>query len=185
MEIVTAQRDVRYLYRGGFFGQLVSAALWSVSAAFGTWGTPRQAILILVLGGFLIFPLTTLLVRAATGRASLGSGHPMNGLAMQIAFTLPLTLPLVGAATMYRLHWFYPAFMIALGAHYLPFTFLYGMRMFMGLGGVLIAGGLSLALWGPTTFSLGGWITGVVLALAAFAGLAAVSAEQARTSAGT
>jgi len=50
----------------------------------------------------------------------------MNALAMQVAFVLPLSLPLVFAATAYRQNWFYPAFMIALGSHYLPFIFLYG-----------------------------------------------------------
>lgn len=40
----------------------------------------------------------------------------MNGLAVQIAFTVPFSLPLVAAATLYRLNWFYPAFMIGVGA---------------------------------------------------------------------
>ncbi len=41
-----------------------------------------------------------------------------------MAFTLPLSLPVVGAAALYRLEWFYPAFMVVLGAHYLAFAFL-------------------------------------------------------------
>jgi hypothetical protein len=114
-------------------------------------------------------------------RASLGTGHPMNQLGMQAAFTLPLTLPLVGAATLNRIEWFFPAFMIALGAHYLPFTFLYGMPLFIGLCAVLVGGGLSLALWGPAVFSLGGWITGVVLVIAGVMGHAATAAERKRT----
>ncbi len=42
---------------------------------------------------------------------------------------MDVTLPLVAAATLYRLGWFYPAFMIVLGAHYFPFAFLYGLRL--------------------------------------------------------
>ena len=53
----------------------------------------------------------------------------MNALAIQIAFTLPLTLPVVIGIAALRPAWFYPAFMITLGAHYLPFVFLYGMAM--------------------------------------------------------
>ena len=182
MEIAAAQRDVRYVYRGGFFGQLVSAFLWITSAAFATWGTPRRRqILTLVLGGVLIFPSTSLMLRATGARASLGAGHPMNQLAIQVAFTLPLTLPLVGAATLYERNWFYPAFMVVLGAHYLPFIFLYGMRMSPGLAAVLIGAGVGLALRGPDIFHPGAWITGAVLVLAAFLGRATVTAEQSRT----
>ena len=36
MQIDEAQRDVRLVYVGGFFGQLVSGALWLLAAA-GSW----------------------------------------------------------------------------------------------------------------------------------------------------
>ena len=98
MHVADAQRDVRSTFLGGFAGQLVSAALWFASAALGTWGTPRQAILMLVLGGFFIFPLTGLSLRVTGHGARLQRENPLNQLAMQVAFTLPLTLPLVGAA---------------------------------------------------------------------------------------
>jgi hypothetical protein len=89
---------------------------------------------------------------------------------MQVAFTLPLSLPVVGAAALYRLNWFFPAFMIILGAHYLPFVFLYGMRIFAVLCGLLVSAGLGLALYAPSPFALGAWVTGGVLLVFAFAG---------------
>jgi hypothetical protein len=79
---------------------------------------------------------------------SLPKGHPMNALAIQVAFTLPLTLPLplvIGIAVL-RPAWFYPALMITLGAHYLPFVFLYGMWQFGVLSATLIASGLAIAM---------------------------------------
>lgn len=172
MEIAQAQRDVRTVFLGGFAGQLVSAAIWFASAAIATWGSANLAILVLVVGGAAIFPLTQLALRAMGRPASLPRGHPMNGLAMQAAFVLPLTLPLVGAAALYRLEWFYPAFMVALGAHYLPFAFLYGMPQFAGLAGALVLGGLALALYLPPSFALGGWLTAAVLVAFAFVGRA-------------
>jgi hypothetical protein len=57
--------------------------------------------------------------------------------------------------------------MILLGAHYLPFATLYGMRMFLFLAGILIAMGVVIAQYFSGTFSLGAWIAG--LALFAFA----------------
>jgi hypothetical protein len=101
----------------------------------------------------------------------------MNQLAIQVAFTLPLNLPLVGAATLYRHEWFYPAFMIALGTHYLPFVFLYGMRHFGILSAALVSGGILLGLYGPSVFSLGGWATAFVLLVFAFIGRSVVLRE--------
>jgi hypothetical protein len=172
MMIRDAQRDIRSAYLGGFAGQLVSGTIWLLSAALGTWDSQRQAILALVVGGFFIFPLTLLVLRAMRRPASLPPGHPFNGLAMQVAFTVPLGLPLVGAATLHHAHWFYPAFMILVGAHYLPFVFLYGMPMFAGLCALLVGGGLALGLYVPVhaPFSLGGWFTGAVLVVFAFVG---------------
>jgi hypothetical protein len=170
MTIEEAQRDVRQTYIGGFFGQLVSGALWAISAVFATWGTQQSAIAILIIGGFFIFPMTVLLLRLSGRSSKLSPGNPMGQLAMQAAFALPLSLPLVGAATLFRINWFYPAFMIALGAHYLPFWFLYGMRMFGILASLLIMAGMMLGLYWSDTFSIGSWITACVLLFFAFIG---------------
>ncbi len=177
MHVADAQREVRTVFLGGFMGQLVSGALWLASAALATWGTPRQAITTLVVGGFFIFPLTQLGLRLLGHRGALSKENPLQGLGMQVAFTLPLSLPVVGAAALYRLEWFYPAFMVVLGAHYLPFVFLYGMRMFAVLCALLVTVGMWLAIRGPTSFSAGAWITGVVLLAFAFLGLALAARE--------
>lgn len=118
-----------------------------------------------------------MVLRLSGHRAKLHPDNPMNQLAVQVAITLPLTLPLVGAATLYRLEWFFPSFMIVLGAHYLPFTFLYGMPIFAGLCAVLVGGGLTLGMWPPGSFALGGWVTGVVLVVAGVAGRLLVAGE--------
>ena len=167
MTISDAQRDVRTVFLGGFAGQLVSSCIWFVSAGLATWYSTRAAIVTLLIGGFFIFPLTQLLLRWMGRPFSLPKGHPMNALAMQIAFTLPLNMPLVGAAALYRPNWFYPALMIVLGSHYLPFVFLYGMRQFWVLAACLISAGVLIGLYVPWTFSLGGWLTaGTLLAFA-------------------
>ena len=127
--------------------------------------------------GIFIFPMTQLLLRLMARPASLPKGHPMNALAMQVAFVLPLTLPLVFAATAYRENWFYPAFMIALGSHYLPFIFLYGMWQFGVLAAFLIGSGLAIGFYLPSIFSLGGWSTAVMLLVFAFVGRSVVLSD--------
>jgi hypothetical protein len=177
VEIAQAQRDVRRTFIGGFAGQLVSSGVWFLSAASATWLSFRTGFLVLVIGGFFIFPLTQLVLRLMGRPASLPKRHPMNGLAIQVAFVLPFTLPLVFAATAYHHSWFYPALMIALGAHYLPFIFLYGMPEFGVLAGLLIASGFVIGLYLPVAPSFGGWLTAGVLFIFSFVGRRTALAE--------
>lgn len=177
MLVQDAQREVRTVFIGGFWGQLVSSAIWLVSAAVGTWVTPHAAILTVVAGGFFIFPITQLMLRFTGGRADLSKDNPLGNLGMQIAFTLPMTMLLLVPVTTFRLNLFYPALMVLLGAHYLPFTFLYGMRMFVLLCAVLISGGVVIAHYFSGSFSLGGWIGGVTLFIFAWILRAAAQTE--------
>jgi hypothetical protein len=168
VEIAQAQRQVRVVYRGGLVGQLVSGAIWLVAAALGTWVSRPAAMAALFLGGTMIFPLTTLFLRLAGGPVALPKGHPMAALATQIAFTVPFGLLVALAATGYREDWFFPASMVIVGAHYLPFVFLYGLRMFGVLAGCMVMGGVALAQWVDEPFSAGGWLTGALLVVFAF-----------------
>ena len=177
MEVADAQREVRSVFMGGFVGQLVSSGLWFLAAALGTWVSPSRAILALVVGGVFIFPLTQLLLKAMGRRASLSAENPMGQLAMQVAFMVPLNLPVVAAATLHRLDWFFPACMLIVGTHYLPFCFLYGMWQFGGLAAVLIGAGVTMGLYVPVGFSAGGWFTAGVLLLFAFVGRSVVRRE--------
>jgi hypothetical protein len=177
MNVAEAQREVRVVFRGGFMGQLVSGLLWLGSAAAATYSSPRAAILLLVVGGFFIFPVTTLGLRLLGGPWRLSPGNPLSGLGMQVAFVLPLCLPVVAAVAVHHLEWFYPAFMVVLGAHYLPFVFLYGMRMFAVLSVALVGSGVALAHRSAGTFGGPAWITGGILLGFAVLGLLLVRRE--------
>ena len=180
MLVADAQREVRLTFMGGFPGSVVSGTIWLVSAALGTWGSTRNAILLLVVGGAFIFPLTQLLLRAMGRRASLDPGNPLAGLAMQIAFTIPLSLPLIGAATIHRLDWFYPAFLIVVGAHYVPFVFLYGAWTFALLAAAMIGGGTWIGVTMSGAFSFGGWFGGAVILTYGVVGLILAGREERR-----
>jgi hypothetical protein len=177
MHVEDAQREVRTVFVGGFWGQLVSSALWLTSAALATWDTPRAAILTAVFGGFLIFPAVLLLLRLSGGPTYLSKDNPLGGLGMQIAFTLPPAMFLLIPVTQFHLNFFYPALMILLGAHYIPFVFSYGMRMFAPLAAILIFSGLGIAHYFNGSFSLGGWVCGVTLFVFAWIGRATVRRE--------
>lgn len=177
MDIADAQREMRMRFAGGFYGQLVSGVLWLVSASLATWSTPRAAIATLVLGGCFIFPITELLIRLAGGRTPLSAENALRHLGMQVAFVLPFSMPLLLPVGLYRLNWFYPAMMILLGAHYVPFVFLYGMRMFAMLAALLMGGGLLIAMYWSSSFSIGAWYTGAMLVLFAGAGRTIAAAD--------
>lgn len=110
---------------------------------------------------------------APDGKARLSSQTPSDewpGYADRIHTSTHSSLPLVIAATLYRHSWFYPAFMIAVGSHYLPFMFLYGMWQFGVLAALLIGSGLVLGLYVPAAPSFGGWLTASLLLIFAFIG---------------
>lgn len=167
MQVRDAQRDVRTIFFGGAVGQAVSGAIWLASVALTTWVSPRAGILGLVLGGALIFPLTQLGLKVAGRPASLPPGHPMQSLAVQVALVGPLMLPLVGAATLHRADWFYPAMMVAIGAHYLPFAFLYGMRLYVVLSVAMVLPAIVVATQAPALGTAAGGYTGALLLVAA------------------
>jgi hypothetical protein len=168
VSITEAQADVRRLYSGGFQGQLVSAVIWLAAAAAAQWFSTTSAVVVLFLGGTLIFPLTWLVIRLTGRPASLPPGHPMAALAMQIAFTVPIGLVVVVALLSGHGELFFPASMVIVGAHYLPFVFLYGMRLFAYLAAALVVPGVLLLLWVPAPAPLGGWLTAALLAVFAF-----------------
>lgn len=123
--------------------------MWAASAVVAMVGSASVAPYVLFLGGMLIFPLTTLGLRLLDGPAGLSKGHPMAGLAFQTAMQVPfgMLVALVLAAVDPRL--FFPAVMVIVGAHYLPFVFLYGMRSYLGLGVPMVVGGVLIATLVP------------------------------------
>ena len=131
------------------------------------------------LGGFMGQFVAGILWGTAAALATWGDQRSSIAfLVLSGMFVLPLSLPLVGAAALHRMDWFFPAFMVVLGAHYVPFVFLYGMRMFAGLAGVLWTGGMVLGLWVEAPLATGGWLTAAVLLAFAFQGRRLILLEE-------
>jgi hypothetical protein len=165
MTIADAQKESRTVFLAGSIGQVVSGAIWLVSAGLSTWVGTREGILALVVGGAFIYPITQLVLRLLGRPWALSRGNPLRHLAMQVAFIVPLTLPVVGGAALHNVNWFYPGCMIIVGAHYMPFMFLYGMWQYGVLAGVLLAEGFLLGFVAPGEFALGGWLAGAAMLL--------------------
>jgi hypothetical protein len=179
MHIADAQKELRHALLGGFAGQLVSGLIWLAAAAVSVLVRPRAGMAVLFFGSMGIFPLTQLTLRLMGRNPTVSPENKLWGLGSQIAFTVPIGFFLVIATTLYREAWYFPAAMILVGAHYLPFIFLYGMRMFAGLAALLVGIGFMLALYGPPIFSLGGWIAGALMIVFGFLGRRLVLREAA------
>lgn len=179
MDVREAQRESRSVYIGGFWGQLVTSVIWLVSAALGTWVSPKASILTAVIAGFFIFPLTQLMLRLSGRPARMSRENPFHWLGMQVAFVLPFSMLLLVPVGHYYLNWFFPALMILVGAHYLPFATLYGMRMFLFLAGILMAEGIVVAHFFSRSFSLGAWTAGATFFVFAWIGRSIATAEAA------
>lgn len=183
MNLQESQQELRSSFLGGFAGQLASGLIWLSAAASSQWVTPGLGMAVLFFGSMAIFPLTQGLLRFLGRPAKVRADNGLWGLGAQIAFTVPINFLLVGAATLYRAEWFFPAAAIVVGAHYLPFVTLYGMKLFALLAGLLVVAGAGIALYGPPVFSLGGWVTGTILLLFAFVGRQRVLREEVQSGA--
>ncbi len=135
---------------------------------------------VLVVGGFFIYPLTALALALSGRSVQANARNPLNPLAMQVAFTVPFALPVVLTLAHFSPGRFYPAMMIVLGAHYLPFVTLYGMWPWYVLAGALIMGGFALGWVAPLGSATGGWLTCAALLAFAIAGWRIVVAEERR-----
>lgn len=165
MQISAAQADVRRVYRHGAVGQIVTALVWAVSAILAASGTAGAAPLALFVGGMLIFPLTTLGLRLLGGPVALPAGHPMSSLAFQTALQVPLGFLVALVLASFDENLFFPAAMVLVGAHYLPFVFLYGMRLFLSLAIPMIVAGICNAIYFPSFSVIGAWFTVALLLL--------------------
>lgn len=165
MTIAEAQADVRRTYRGGYSGPLVSAVVWAVANTVYFLVSPSAGMVALFFGGMLIFPLSALILRVTTHGGALPKGHPSAALAMQSAFTVPLGLLVAVTLGSYAPELFFPASLIIVGAHYLVFVSLYGMRTFAVLAGVLVLLGTGAIFVIPQIGPVSGWIGAGVFAV--------------------
>ena len=125
-----------------------------------------------------IFPLTQALLKLIGRPAKVSKENMLWSLGSQVAFPIPIIFLRVGAAALNEKTWFFTATMIVVGSHYLPFITLYGMKIFTFLVTILVLVGAGLALYGPASFSPGGWYTGQDLIIFAIIGRQLVLKEE-------
>lgn len=149
VSVAAAQAEVRRAYLGGSVGQVYAGAAWLVSAVVWWLAGPTPAIILLLVAGAVVYPVTTAVSRLLGGAGRIPDTNPLRPVGLTVPLVGALGLPAALGATLYRQEWFFPAMMIVIGAHYLPFWPLYGMPGFVVLGLGIWAAGLVVALWAP------------------------------------
>ncbi|NOY23639.1 MAG: hypothetical protein GXO70_09060 [Acidobacteria bacterium] len=153
--------DYRYCNRGAAVYLTVEGFLWLLSATLGAYGQSHIAILLLIIGGMFIHPVS-LGISRIIGLSRIEKSNPLPILNTWLALMIPLGLPLIFMAVSEgRTNLFYPAFTILIGAHWLPFIYIYAMKSFAVLAGVLVMIGIVFGFvltnsFSPCGFTVGG-----------------------------
>jgi hypothetical protein len=142
MTVEEAQRDLRRAYVGGGPGAAISSLLWFFAAFVEARHGTGVAFKALFFGGFLIFPLATLICRFGFRREKEAASNPLGLTALES--TIMMIGGLLAAWLFLALEpaFAFPMAAIAVGTHYLVFKTAYGDRLYWLLGAIITCVGL-------------------------------------------
>ena len=144
MNIVDAQKDMRYGFFGGGVGMFVSGTIWLFSGIIALNGNADQAIWALLIGGALIAPISGIITKFLGRPDKSTPGNPLVTLAMEVTICLIFCLPLAYTISQTNPLWFFPAMLLVIGGRYLTFSTIYGMRIYWVCGLLLAAASVAL-----------------------------------------
>ena len=146
MHLKEAQRDMRRAYVNGGVGIFVSGLVWVIAGAVTFYVNLFSGMAALFLGGMLIHPLSLFLARRVYHRGRAGALNPLEMLALHSTAFLIIGLAIAYLVSGTYGDWFFAITLLAVGARYLVFQTVYGMRLFLMLGLTLITIA-AVALW--------------------------------------
>jgi hypothetical protein len=146
LNILDAQKDMRYGFFGGGVGMFVSGIAWLLSGIVALNGETNQAIWALLIGGALISPISGIFTKVLGRPDNATPGNPLMSLAMEGTAWLIFCLPLTYAISQMNSLWFFPAMLLVIGGRYLTFSTLYGMRIYWVCGLLLVAASITLVM---------------------------------------
>lgn len=155
------QADLRRAYLGGGLGAIVSGMVWLAAAITASRAGIGVGYTALFFGGFLIFPLATLIEKLFFKRPAVHPNNPGGALAME---TLPAMIGVLVIGFLLldiKPDWVFPLAAIAVGARYFPFRTAYGDRTYWLLGALMMAIGFASLILGL----FGGIITAYAIAV--------------------
>jgi hypothetical protein len=154
MDIVEAQRDMRRAEAGGGPGVLVSGLVWLAAALVESSRGVHTGFAVLFIGGMLIYPVSTMLVRYLFRRKPVAPDNQIGRAVLESTITM-----LGGLLPAYLFLYFEPAYVfplaaIAVGTHYFAFRTAYGDIRFWILGAAIAGLGL-IGIFAPAVLPIG------------------------------
>lgn len=169
------QAGIRREHYDGATGVLTSGLVWLAAAAVCYALGNKQGVWTLLVGGALIYPISTLLQRLWVKPVAQPQPNALNQLAAASTIWLIACCMMAYGLFHLRQELFFPAMMVTIGCRYTVFATVYGLRTYWVLGLTLIAASFaSFYFWLPPAVSA---LLGGVLELA-FAGTFFASAKR-------
>lgn len=156
--IKEAQTDMRREYRNGATGVLVSGIVWITTAVIIHNSSAKQAIWVLLIGGALIHPVSTLINKLMGVKAPTNKDNKLVSLALEGTIFMLMTIPVAYGLSLSRVEWFFQGMLLIIGGRYLTFHTVYGNKLYWLLGGLL--GSSAYYLYASNTQSLVTTLTG-------------------------
>jgi hypothetical protein len=151
--IEEAQNDMKNGYGYGSVGVLVSGLVWITAGAIATSYAPQKAIWALLIGGVLIFPLSTLIGKLIAIKAQHNKSNPLGKLAMEVTIWMIMCIPLAYGLSLIKAEWFFQGMLLIIGGRYLTFASIYGLRIYWILGAFLGLGAYVLFVMEANIFT--------------------------------
>lgn len=136
---------------------------WIGSGVLGDLASKGMSILVFIIAASMIFPAGEWLRKMIKVPNRLSVHNKLPLLFTLLAFTIPLSYPIIYMACQHNINYFFPAFTVLIGAHYLPFIYGYGKNTFGLLAAILVSGGSLCGFYFKHSFSLAAYFTGSVL----------------------
>ncbi len=146
MEFADLQRDMRRAYVNGGIGVLVSGIVWIVAGLVSQNITLKAGMFALFFGGMAIHPLSLLLEKLTFKRDKTMASNLLEMLALQTTPFLIIGIVVAYVVSDAHADWFFAIALLTVGARYLVFQTIYGIRHYIVLGVVLIAVGF-VSIW--------------------------------------
>jgi hypothetical protein len=155
--------DMRLTYLGAVPHTLFTAMIWLMAGILGDFFSVSSAIIFFIVGGTFIFVGGELLRKLMKAPNLIQKENNLKQFFILLAFTVPLSYPLIYFVAKSDINLFFPAFTILIGAHYLPFVYGYRMKTFGVLSIILVSIGTLTGISIRTDFSTPAYLTGVTL----------------------
>ncbi|MCC7052838.1 MAG: hypothetical protein IT355_06185 [Gemmatimonadaceae bacterium] len=163
LTFATAQADTRRAYLCGAPGVLTSGLVWLAAAGTAALVSSDRAVLVLLLGGALIFPVSLVVTKLLGASGKHAAGNALGGLAGESTVWLITGCIIAYGAHLLRGSWFFPVMLLVIGSRYFAFQTVYGMRTYWVLGALLWGAGMAIAMAnGP---AVAGALAGAVIEL--------------------